>query len=49
MEEKKKYIALADLEVYQLARELSKVGWKIYEVLRLADKKINGRSVYKRR
>ena len=28
---KKKYIVLKDLEVYQLARELSSVGWDIYD------------------
>lgn len=39
---KKKYILLNDLEVYQLARELSKVGWEIYNSLDWQTKKING-------
>ena len=38
----KSYIKLEDLEVYQLARELSKVGWQIYEPLGWQTKKING-------
>jgi len=42
METKKKYILLEDLEVYKLARELSKIGWKAYESLDWRDKKING-------
>ena len=37
-----KYISLRDLEVYKLARELSKVGWEIYEDLSWQDKKIVG-------
>jgi four helix bundle protein len=41
-EKKKKHITLADLEVYQLARELSKMGWKIYEVLDWPIKKLMG-------
>lgn len=40
--EKGKYINLKDLEVYRLARELSKIGWKIYNVLNWQDKKIMG-------
>lgn len=40
--ETKKYIKLHDLEVYKLARELSKLGWKIYEPLNWQDKKIMG-------
>jgi four helix bundle protein len=35
-----KYIMLKDLEVYQLARELSELGWDIYESLNWQDKKI---------
>ena len=31
--EKKQYILLKDLEVYRLARELSKIGWEIYQKL----------------
>ena len=38
----KKYIQLKDLEVYQLARELSRLAWKIYESLNWQDKKIMG-------
>jgi len=40
--EKKKYIQLEDLEVYQLARNLSKIGWEIYEPLDWQTKKISG-------
>lgn len=39
---KKKYILLKDLEVYQLARELSKIGWEVYESLDWQTKKIGG-------
>lgn len=39
---KKKYILLKDLEVYQLARELSKIGWEIYNSLDWQTKKIIG-------
>lgn len=42
MEEKKRYIKLEDLEVYKLARELSKIGWEIYKTLGWQDKKIMG-------
>ncbi len=42
METRKKYILLQDLEVYQLARELSKIGWEIYDKLDWQIKKING-------
>jgi four helix bundle protein len=42
MEGKKKYILLKDLEVYQLARELSKIGWEIYSSLDWQTKKIMG-------
>jgi four helix bundle protein len=38
----KKYILLKDLEIYQLARELSKIGWEIYQKLDWKTKKING-------
>jgi four helix bundle protein len=38
----KNYIPLEKLEVYQLARELSRTGWKIYEQLNWQDKKIIG-------
>ena len=40
--EKSKYIPLKELEVYQLARELSKLAWSIYEHLSWQDKKIMG-------
>jgi len=39
---KKKYILLKDLEVYQLARELSKIGWDAYHPLDWQTKKIMG-------
>lgn len=39
---KKNYISLKDLEVYQLARKLSQLGWEIYESLDWNTKKING-------
>ncbi len=42
MENKKAYISLNNLEVYQLARELSRLGWKIYESLEWQIKKITG-------
>lgn len=38
----KEHILLKDLEVYKLARELSKIGWKIYDSLTWQDKKIIG-------
>ena len=38
----KKYILLKNLEIYQLARELSKIGWEIYQKLDWKTKKING-------
>jgi len=39
---KRKYILLSDLEVYKLARELSKTAWEIYESLDWQDKKTMG-------
>lgn len=39
---KKKYILLKNLEVYQLARELSKIGWEMYKDLDWQRKKIMG-------
>ena len=42
MENKNTYITLKNLEVYQLSRDLSKIGWKIYEPLDWQTKKING-------
>jgi len=39
---KRKYILLSDLEVYKLARELSKTAWEIYESLSWQDKKTMG-------
>lgn len=38
----KKYIKLQDLEVYKLARELSKIGWEIYHSFDWQTKKIIG-------
>ena len=37
-----KYILLKDLEVYNLARELSVIAWEIYSKLDWETKKING-------
>jgi four helix bundle protein len=37
-----KFIPLHDLEVYQLARELSRFAWKIFERLIWEDKKLMG-------
>jgi hypothetical protein len=31
----KKFIPVKDLEVYRLARELSKIAWEIYDCLEL--------------
>lgn len=42
MEEKKGYIKLEDLEVYKLARELSRMGWEIYSKLNWQNRKIIG-------
>jgi len=39
---KKQYIPLRDLEVYKLSRELSKIGWDIYNILNWQDKKTVG-------
>lgn len=39
---KTKFIPLKELEVYKLARELSKIGWEIYEDLDWRDKKTMG-------
>ena len=39
---KAKYIELENLEVYQLARKLSAIGWEMYEKLTWQDKKIMG-------
>lgn len=38
----KRYILLKDLEIYKLARELSRIAWKIYDSLSWQDKKIMG-------
>ena len=38
----KNYIPLKNLEVYKLARELSKIGWEIYNSLDWRIKKIMG-------
>jgi len=42
MEEKKGYIKLEDLEVYQLSRILSKKSWSIYSKLNWQMRKIMG-------
>ena len=42
MEIKKNYISLKDLEVYQLSRELSKIGWDIYKNMDWQTKKVIG-------
>jgi four helix bundle protein len=39
MEEKKKFIPLKDLEIYQLSRKLLKIAWKIYSRLSYQEKK----------
>ncbi len=38
----KRYILLEDLEVYKIARELSRIAWEIYESLDWRDKKVIG-------
>ncbi|MBU4319434.1 MAG: four helix bundle protein [Proteobacteria bacterium] len=38
----KKYIKVQDLDIYKLARELSKIGWEIYSLLNWQDKKTMG-------
>ncbi|MFD2037673.1 four helix bundle protein [Belliella marina] len=42
MDEKKKFIPLKDLEIYQLARKLSSVAWKVYSRLSYQEKKVWG-------
>jgi four helix bundle protein len=42
MEEKKNFIPLKDLEIYQLARKLSSIAWKIYTRLSYQEKKVWG-------
>ena len=39
---KRSYIKLEDLEVYKLSRELSRLGWSIYDRLEWQEKKIMG-------
>jgi len=39
---KKKYISFENLEVYQLAQEISKVSWEIYQKFNWEIKKIIG-------
>jgi len=39
---KTNYVKLEDLEVYQLARELSRIAWEIYEKLSWQEKKVVG-------
>jgi four helix bundle protein len=38
----KKYIRVQDLDIYKLARELSRVGWDIYNILKWQEKKTIG-------
>jgi len=38
----KKYLSLDKLEVYKLARELSRITWEIYQELDWQDKKSQG-------
>lgn len=38
----KKYISIKDLEVYRLARELSKMGWQIYKPFKWQTRKMIG-------
>ena len=38
----KKHLSLGKLKVYQLSRNLSKIGWEIYKVLEWQDKKTMG-------
>ena len=40
--EKKAYIPLKDLHVYQLARKLSVIAWDIYSKMSFGDKKLIG-------
>jgi four helix bundle protein len=40
--EKKPYITIKDLLVYQLARKLSVIGWDIYSKMNFEDKKLMG-------
>lgn len=40
--ERKKYIELKDLEVYQLSRQLSSLAWIIYEKIERQTKKVIG-------
>ncbi len=42
IEVNKKYIPLRDLEVYQLSRELSKIGWNVYKNMDWQTRKIMG-------
>lgn len=42
MEGGKKYIGLDDLYAYQLSREYSELGWKVYQKLSWQNKKIIG-------
>src|SRR3989344_3689935 len=40
--EKRKYIELKDLDVYKLARELSRIAWDVYKGLTWEGKKAGG-------
>lgn len=39
---KNRYIKIHDLEIYKVARQLSKIGWEIYQNLSEQVKKISG-------
>lgn len=38
----KKFIPLKDLEVYKLAREISRLGWEVYEEMNWQTRKLTG-------
>jgi four helix bundle protein len=42
MKDARQYIPLSDLEVYKLSRELSRIGWEIYQGLDWKMQKVNG-------
>jgi four helix bundle protein len=39
---KKEYIPVQEMDIYKLARELSRIGWEIYSELHWQDKKVMG-------
>lgn len=42
MQDKRSHIQIKDLEIYKIARELSKTGWDIYETMDWQTKKVIG-------